>query len=62
MPNSIIAITFLSGAAGLIYQVVWHRYMAILLGAQARATVAVLALFLGGLAAGYYLSVQGGKY
>ena len=47
---------FLSGAAGLIYQVVWHRYLAILLGAQARATVTVLALFLGGLAVGYYLS------
>lgn len=44
---------FLSGACGLLYQVAWHKYLAILLGSHARATAVVLALFLGGLAAGY---------
>lgn len=44
---------FLSGCAGLIYQVVWHKYLAILLGAQARATAIVLAIFLGGISVGY---------
>lgn len=46
-------LVFLSGVAGLIYQVVWHRYLSILLGAQARATAIVLAIFLGGISAGY---------
>ena len=44
---------FLSGLSGLIYEVVWHRYLAILLGAQARATAVVLAIFLGGISLGY---------
>lgn len=46
-------LVFMSGSAGLIYEVVWHRYLAILLGAQARATALVLAVFLGGIATGY---------
>ncbi|MCB0419071.1 MAG: hypothetical protein KDD39_15605, partial [Bdellovibrionales bacterium] len=37
----------------LLYQVVWHKYMALLLGSQARATAFVLAIFLGGLSVGY---------
>lgn len=45
---------FLSGASGLIYQVVWHKYLSILLGAQARATAVVLAIFLGGISWGYH--------
>jgi len=36
-----------------MYEVVWHKYLAILLGAQARATSIVLAIFLGGIALGY---------
>ena len=44
---------FLSGCAGLIYQIVWHKYLSILLGAQARATAVVLAIFLGGISLGY---------
>lgn len=50
----IYCLVFLSGISGLIYQVVWHRYLAILLGAQARATAVVLAIFLGGISAGYW--------
>jgi spermidine synthase len=48
-------LVFASGTAGLIYQVVWHRYLALLLGAEARATATILAVFLGGLALGYVL-------
>ena len=46
---------FISGASALVYQIVWHRYLTILLGAQARATAVVLAVFLGGLGAGYWI-------
>ncbi len=46
-------VVFLSGVAGLIYQVTWHKYLAILLGGQAKATAIVLAIFLGGISAGY---------
>ncbi len=49
------SLIFLSGAAGLIYQVVWHRYLSILLGAEARATAVVLAVFLGGISLGYHV-------
>ncbi len=48
------ALIFLSGISGLIYQVAWHKYLAILLGAQARATAVVLGIFLGGISLGYY--------
>ncbi len=48
-----LALIFISGVSGLIYEVVWHRYLAILLGAQARATAVVLAIFLGGISLGY---------
>jgi spermidine synthase len=44
---------FLSGSSSLIYQVVWQRYLSILLGAQARATAVVLAIFMGGIGLGY---------
>jgi spermidine synthase len=42
----------LSGAAGLIYQVAWARYLALLLGHASYAVVAVLVAFMGGLALG----------
>lgn len=43
---------FLSGLAGLLYQVVWTRYLALFLGHTSYAVVAVLAAFMGGLALG----------
>ena len=46
-------VIFLSGMSALVYQVVSHKYFAILLGSQARATSITLAIFLGGLGAGY---------
>lgn len=45
---------FLSGTSGLIYEVVWQKYLVALLGAQARATAVVLAIFLGGISLGYW--------
>jgi predicted membrane-bound spermidine synthase len=42
----------LSGAAGLIYEVLWSRYLGLLVGHTAYAQVIVLAVFLGGMGAG----------
>ena len=48
-------LTLLTGFAGLAYEVAWQKYLATLLGSHGEATAAVLAIFLGGLAAGYAL-------
>ena len=45
-------LVFLSGAAGLIDQVVWSRFLYEVFGVTAHAVAAVLAAFLGGLALG----------
>src|SRR5687768_8404690 len=48
-----LAILFiLSGAAGLIYESVWARYISLLVGHSAYAQVIVLVIFLGGMAVG----------
>ena len=46
----------LSGAAGLLYETLWARYLAILLGHSAFAQVLVLMIFLGGTAVGALLT------
>src|SRR5579863_8501920 len=43
---------FLSGAAGLIYQVAWGKALGLVFGHTAYAVATVLAVFMGGLAAG----------
>jgi spermidine synthase len=43
---------FLSGAAGLIYQVAWSKSLGLIFGHTAYAVATVLAVFMGGLAAG----------
>ncbi|MEI7672040.1 MAG: hypothetical protein WCK00_08015, partial [Deltaproteobacteria bacterium] len=48
-------VIFLTGAAGLVYQVTWQKYLSRLLGADSIATSIILATFLGGLSLGYYL-------
>src|SRR5690349_22868496 len=48
----ILTCFFLSGAAGLIYQVVWSKALGLVFGHTAYAVATVLAVFLGGLAAG----------
>jgi spermidine synthase len=50
-----LALTGVTGATGLVYEITWQRYLATLLGAQSEATAAILALFLGGLSLGYAL-------
>lgn len=42
----------LSGFAGLVYEVLWSRYLGLLVGHSAYAQVIVLAVFLGGMGAG----------
>jgi len=42
----------LSGAAGLIYESIWSRYLGLFVGHSAYAQVIVLAVFLGGMALG----------
>ena len=46
---------FLTGAAGLVYEVTWQKYLSRLLGSDSAATAIILAVFLGGLSLGYYL-------
>ena len=41
-----------SGVAGLAYEVLWSRYLALFVGHSAHAQVLVLAVYLGGMAAG----------
>lgn len=45
----------LSGAAGLVYQVVWSRLLNQIFGVSAHAVTAVLATYLGGLALGAWI-------
>ena len=45
----------LSGTAGLIYEVTWHKYLCNLLGSQAKASAIILSIFLGGLSVGYFI-------
>jgi spermidine synthase len=46
---------FLSGAAALIYEVVWVRSLSLVFGGTHLAVTTVLSVFMGGLAAGSYL-------
>ena len=46
---------FLSGAAALVYQVVWVRSLTLIFGGSHLAVTAVLAIFMAGLALGGYL-------
>ncbi|HIN86969.1 MAG TPA: hypothetical protein EYN06_10835 [Myxococcales bacterium] len=43
---------FISGATGLVYEVVWARYLTVFIGGTAMAHTIVLATFMGGLALG----------
>jgi spermidine synthase len=53
MPGCLCLI--LSGLAGLIYQIAWARQLAIVFGTSEIAVAAVLAAFMGGLAAGAWI-------
>lgn len=53
--SAVAALFVVSGAAGLIYEVVWLRRMSFVFGATSQATATVLAAFMGGLALGSWL-------
>src|SRR2546422_4577832 len=56
---SLIAICFLfSGAAGLIYEVLWARMLGLIFGATTLAISAVLCAFMAGLALGSAISAR----
>jgi len=50
-----LLLTLLTGFSGLVYEVAWQKYLAILLGSHSEATAAILGVFLGGLSLGYAL-------
>ena len=52
--NLVYGATLLTGFAALCGQVVWQKYLAILVGSEARSMSLVIAVFLLGLASGYY--------
>jgi spermidine synthase len=55
LPLGLAAAFALSGIAGLVYELVWTRYLALLVGHAAYAQVLVLAVYLGGTAVGSLL-------
>ena len=48
----ILILFFLSGACGLIYEVIWQRMLNLIFGSTTFATATILASFMGGLALG----------
>ena len=48
----ILFLFFCSGVTALIYEVIWSKYLALLLGSTIQAQTVVLAVFMGGLAWG----------
>ena len=46
---------FLSGAAGLMYEAIWSRYLGLFVGHSAYAQIIVLVIFLGGMSLGAIL-------
>ncbi|HVN37000.1 MAG TPA: fused MFS/spermidine synthase [Myxococcota bacterium] len=51
----VLAIFLASGAAGLVYEVVWTRQLSLVFGVTTYAAATVLATFMGGLALGSYV-------
>jgi spermidine synthase len=49
---AVIAVFFFSGAAGLVYEIVWTRSLSLIFGVTTYAVATVLATFMGGLALG----------
>jgi len=55
----VYAIFFLSGAAGLVYELVWMRQLVLVFGGTTYAVTTVVAVFMGGLGLGSWL---GGRW
>src|SRR5712691_2228647 len=50
----LLAVFFLSGASGLVYEIVWTRRLTHVFGSTTLAVSTVLAAFMGGFALGAY--------
>src|SRR5688572_22878263 len=59
---AITGVFFLSGATGLIYEVLWVRHLHLVFGATTYAIATVLATFMGGLAFGSWLLGRWGDH
>src|SRR6185503_5848985 len=51
----ILFLFFCSGATALVYEVLWSKYLSLMLGSTVQAQTIVLAVFMGGLAIGNFL-------
>ena len=51
---ALLGCLFVSGVAGLVYEIVWARYLALFLGHTSYAVMMVLVAFMGGLALGSF--------
>ena len=49
---TVLLLFFCSGATALVYEVLWSKHLALLLGSTVQAQTVVLAVFMGGLALG----------
>jgi spermidine synthase len=54
----LVAVFIASGAAGLIYESIWSRYLGLFVGHSAYAQIIVLVIFLGGMSLGAHLAGQ----
>ena len=54
----LVAVFIVSGAAGLIYESIWSRYLGLFVGHSAYAQIIVLVIFLGGMSLGAHLAGQ----
>src|SRR5690349_16527031 len=52
MTRALSLLFVLSGAAGLIYESIWTRYLGLFVGHDAYAQIIVLVIFLGGMSIG----------
>lgn len=63
LERSLLLLFVASGFAGLVYQAIWSHYLGLTLGHAAYAQTLVLAIFMGGMAAGAWLvSARGGRW
>jgi spermidine synthase len=58
MPLVLTLVFILSGAAGLIYESIWSRYLGLFVGHSAYAQVIVLVIYLGGMSAGSAIAAR----
>ena len=50
-----LSVIFTTGFCSLGYQVIWQRYLSVLVGSHARSATIIISVFLLGLALGYYV-------